>query len=452
MPSIGSTTAARLPVEDSYLELLAETLDAMDLSARGQFLQRYLRTIAHLDLRESQCLQIWEDTLNNRRELSENLGRAISLKTSLMDVLSNAGLVRIPVVIEYDELKKLQLSAVTDPLTGLYNRRIFNESLDKELTRAKRYGHPLTLVILDLHRFKEVNDMHGHPKGDEVLRAAAVTLRKAMRSSDYAFRIGGDEFALLLPQTDAPQAIALSRRIGVVFAEAIRPLQMSVSVSIDHGVATCPEDGDQAEQLIRIADERLYQLKHANHSLTAASGVKPEATTAAAPARTAETEPAQAPRTRAAEPPHAPAKTISIESKKPAEKPESTTSSTAAATAPARTPAAASAKIAAAQAVGASLPPQPPNLYAMQRKSERVTMAGTNAYAVLGGAGGHRARVLDLGFGGVALEVEPAETIPDNLIAVLHVPILPPVRVNLRPVWTASSPEGTLRVGCCFVS
>jgi diguanylate cyclase (GGDEF)-like protein len=444
MSSTGSTTAARLPVEDSYLELLAETLDAMDLSARGQFLQRYLRTIAHLDLRESQCLQIWEDTLNNRRELSENLGRAISLKTSLMDVLSNAGLVRIPVVIEYDELKRLQLSAVTDPLTGLYNRRIFNESLDKELTRAKRYGHPLTLVILDLHRFKEVNDMHGHPKGDEVLRAAAATLRKAMRSSDYAFRIGGDEFALLLPQTDAPQAIALSRRIGVVFAEAIRPLQMSVSVSIDHGVATCPEDGDQAEQLIRVADERLYQLKHANHSRTSSSGVKLEADTAPAPA--------QALRARATEAPHAPAKTISIESKKPGERTESTSSSTATAAAPARTPAAASAKIAAAQAVGSALPQQPPQIYAMQRKSERVTMAGTNAYAVLGGAGGHRARVLDLGFGGVALEVEPAETLPANLIAVLHVPILPPVRVNLRPVWTASSPEGTLRVGCCFVS
>ncbi|MBZ5526389.1 MAG: GGDEF domain-containing protein [Acidobacteriia bacterium] len=440
MPSSGSTTAARLPVEDSYLELLAETLDTMDLSARGQFLQRYLRTIAHLDLRESQCLQIWEDTLNNRRELSENLGRAVSLKTSLMDVLSTAGLVRIPVVIEYDELKRLQLNAVTDPLTGLYNRRIFNESLDKELTRAKRYGHPLTLVILDLHRFKEVNDMHGHPKGDEVLRAAADTLRKAMRSSDYAFRIGGDEFALLLPQTDAPQAIALSRRIGVVFAEAIRPLQMSVSVSMDHGVSTCPEDGDQADQLIRIADERLYQLKHANHSRTDGTSVKPEA----APA------PAQAPRARATEPPHAPAKTISIESKKPAEKTDAAPA--AAATAPARTPAAASAKIAAAQAVGSSLPPQPPQIYAMQRKSERVTMAGTNAYAVLGGAGGHRARVLDLGFGGVALEVEPAETLPANLIAVLHVPILPPVRVNLRPVWTASSPEGTLRVGCCFVS
>lgn len=445
MPGTGNTTAARLPIEDSYLELLVETLDAMDLPARGQFLQRYLRTIAHLELRESQCLQIWEDTLNNRRELSENLGRAISLKTALMDVLSNSGLVRIPVVIEYDELKRLQLNAVTDALSGLYNRRIFTESLDKELTRAKRYGHPLTLVILDLHRFKEVNDMHGHPKGDEVLRAAAATLRKAMRSSDYAFRIGGDEFALLLPQTDSPQAIALSRRIGAVFTDAIRPLQLNVPVSIDHGVSTCPEDGDQAEQMIRIADERLYQLKHANHGRTANGGAK----SAGAPAAAAEAGPAQAPRTTVAEQPHAPDKTISIESKRPVERTET---APAVAAAPVRTPAAASAKVPAAPAAGSALPPQPPQVYTMQRKSERVTMAGTNAYAVLGGAGGRRARVLDLGFGGVALEMESKDSIPLNLVAVLHVPILPPVRVNLRTVWSAQSPEGNLRVGCCFVS
>lgn len=423
MPSASGTTSARLPVEDSYLELLAETLDAMDLPARGQFLQRYLRTIAHLDLRESQCLQIWEDTLNGRRELSENLGRPVSLKTALMDVLSNAGLVRIPVVIEYDELKRLQLNAVTDPLTGLYNRRIFNESLEKELTRAMRYGHPLTLVLLDLHRFKEVNDMHGHPKGDEVLRAAAGTLRKAMRSSDYAFRIGGDEFALLLPQTDSLQAIALSRRIGGVFIDAIRPLQLNVPVSIDHGVATCPEDGDQAEQLIRVADERLYQAKHAGHGRTANGGAK----SAGAPPPATEAGPVQAP-----------AKTISIESKKPPERAE--------------TAAAPPAKVPAAPAAGSALPPQPPQVYTIQRKSERVTMAGTNAYAILGGAGGRRARVLDLGFGGVALEMESPETLPPSLIAVLHVPILPPVRVNLRAVWSAQSPEGNLRVGCCFVS
>src|SRR6201987_632328 len=205
IPSPGASAAPRLPIEDSYLELLADTLEGMDIPARSQFLQRYFRTTTQLDLRESQCLQLWEEMLTRRRDLSEQIGRAISLKTVLMDVLSSAGMIRVPVVLEYEEFKKLQVNAVTDPLTGLYNRRLFSESFEKELNRARRYGLPLGIVILDLHRFKEVNDKYGHPRGDEVLRAAAVTLQKALRTSDSAFRIGGDGFALLLPQTHAAQ-------------------------------------------------------------------------------------------------------------------------------------------------------------------------------------------------------------------------------------------------------
>src|SRR6266852_5325461 len=303
MPSLGGPVPPRLPIEDSYLELLADTLEGLDLPARGQFLQRFFRAIAHLDLLESQCVQLWDEMLLRRRELSENLGRQVALKTALMDVLASAGLFRVPVVIEYDELKTLQLNAVTDPLTGLYNRRVFAEAFEKELNRARRYSSPLGLVILDLHRFKEVNDKHGHPRGDDVLRAAASTLKKALRTSDSAFRIGGDEFALLLPQTDAEQALALSRRVETVFIEMIHPLQLSVGVSMDHGVATFPQDGEQADQLIRVADERLYRLKHANHGKSAANG--------GARAESAPTPPAPA-----ATPPERPAlppKPISIE-------------------------------------------------------------------------------------------------------------------------------------------
>ena len=430
MPSPTGAVGPRLPIEDSYLELLADTLESLDLPARGQFLQRYFRTITHLDLRESQCLQLWEEALNHRHQFAEQLGRQVSLKTTLMEVLTSAALIRVPVILEYDELKKLELNAVTDPLTGLYNRRLFSESLEKELTRARRYDHPVTLVVLDLHRFKEVNDMHGHPKGDEVLRAAASTLRKAMRSSDSAFRIGGDEFALILPQTDAAQALGLSRRIETVFAEAIRPLQLSVSVSMDHGVATSPEDGAQADTLIRVADERLYQLKHANHVRTVNGGPKPDAAEGVAARPTA-----------VPERPVPPPKTISIESKKTAERSEATL------------PAEKLVSGAAAGAAATTAPAAPPaRAYAAQRKGERVTMAGTNAYAILGEQSGRRARVLDLGFGGVALELDSPEELPPNIFAILHVPILPPVRVNLRAVWSARSPEGHARVGCCFVS
>ena len=403
MPSPGASVPPHLPVEDTYLELLSDTLEGLDLPARGQFLRRYFRAIAHLDLSESQCTQLWDDILVRRRELSNSLGRPISLRTALTDVLASSGLFRVPILIEYEELKTLQLNAVTDPLTSLYNRRLFAETFEKELNRARRYGLPLAVALLDLHRFKEVNDMHGHPRGDDVLRAAAATLKKALRTSDSAFRIGGDEFAVLLPQTDAPQALALCRRIEAVFAETLRPLHLGVAVSMDHGVATFPQDGEQADPLIRVADERLYRLKHANHGKPAAAK--------------AEAQP--------------PTPTVALET--PA-------------------PISAQPKPTVVPGPAAESMPAVPRLYTVERKAERVSMSGTNAYALLGDPGSKRARVLDLGFGGVALELDAPEQLPESILAVLHVPILPPVRVSLKPVWSRQTVEGSYRVGCAFVS
>jgi hypothetical protein len=243
-----------------------------------------------------------------------------------------------------------------------------------------------------------------------VLRIAANTLRKALRTSDSAFRIGGDEFALLLPQTDHAQAMALSRRVEVVFAELLQPLQLTVRVNIDHGVANFPQDGDQTDQLIRIADERLYRLKHANHRSLADSRTTSSASPDPRPA-----------------PPISPSP-ISIESKR-----------------------AETGFASPAQAATSFSARETTSSFAMQRKAERVSMSGTNAYALLGEHGTQRARVIDLGFGGVSLELDTREEIPESLFAVLHVPILPPVRVTLKRVWSRKTSAG-VRLGCYFVS
>jgi diguanylate cyclase (GGDEF)-like protein len=418
MPSPGAPAAPRLPIEDSYLELLADTLESMDIPARSHFLQRYFRATTQLDLRESQCLQLWDEMLTRRVELTKQLGRPFSLKTVLMDVLSTAGLVRVPVVLEYGEYKKLQRNAVTDPLTGLYNRRLFAESFEKELNRARRYGLPLGIVILDLHRFKEVNDRYGHPRGDDVLKAAASTFQKALRTSDSAFRIGGDEFALLLPQTDPDQALALSRRVEAVFAEVLRPLQLAISVTMDHGVANFPQDGEQADQLIHVADERLYRLKHTNHVRSAEPSTTRSPFQPPAPAPAPSPVPVSIAAGRVAETVPSDSSTFSV--------PHPLTTSISS--------------------------PESSASYSVQRKAERVSMVGTKAYAVIGEQGSRRARVLDLGFGGVALEFEQPEELPENILAILHVPILPPVRVYLKPVWTRRTSEGAFRFGCHFIS
>ncbi len=396
MPSPPDPTKSYLPAEDAYLDLLVETLESLERPARGQFLQRFLRTLAQIDLNETQSLDLWEQILIRRRELTESLGKPVSLKTAMVAVLASSNLLRVPILMEYEELKKLQINAATDPLTGLYNRRLFEEYFDKELNRARRYNQSLALVIMDLHRFKEVNDRHGHQQGDLVLQAAASTLRKSLRTSDYAFRIGGDEFALLLPQSDPEQAGALSRRVRSVYESAIQPMQLTVSLGLDYGLAVYPQDGDQKEVLIRVADERLYQSKDANR---------------VAPGRAAPEAPPQ--------PSAAP---------------------------PAPATATAGAKEAAAKAGAAAPPPDE------RRKWERVSLTGTRAYALLGEAPEKTARVLDLGYGGVALQTDSPEELAVSFHAVLHVPILPPVRVSLRRIYQQGGQGTATRVGCSFVS
>jgi diguanylate cyclase (GGDEF)-like protein len=453
IPSSGVPVTARMRPTDAYFELIADTLDGLESSARAQFLQRFLLSLAHVEIPESKTIALWDEILARRVQLSERVDSPVALHTALIDVLSSSGMFNVPVVLEYDELKNLHRNAVTDPLTGLYNRRLFNENFDKELNRARRYAHPLSLVTLDLHRFKEVNDKHGHPRGDDVLRAAAATLKKALRTSDSAFRIGGDEFALLLPQTDSFQASGLSRRIGVVFAEILRPLNLTISVSMDHGVSTYPQDGDQSDQLIRIADERLYAAKHATQ--------QKEAEYAAGISQTAQRDVSEAPQQVAPDIPH----DIAAESA-PSAAPETAQDVQALPPAPPPAPAAAPETEPVApppprtppiSPLEASQPTFPlaieePRIFTVPRKAERVSMAGTNAYAVIGDQSSHRARVVDLGFGGVALDFPSTEGIPDTLLAVLHVPILPPVRVSLKRVWTKQLGEDTVRAGCCFIS
>jgi diguanylate cyclase (GGDEF)-like protein len=449
IPSSGVPVSARMRPNDAYFELIADTLEALEPSARAQFLQRFFLTLAHVEIPESNAIALWDEVLARKSHLSERADSPVSVQTALVDVLTSSGFIRVPVVLEYDELKNLHRTAITDPLTGLYNRRLFTENFDKELNRARRYSHPLSLVILDLHRFKEVNDKHGHPRGDEVLRAAAATLKKSLRTSDFAFRIGGDEFALLLPQTDSVQASALSRRIGVVFAEILRPLELTISVTMDHGVSTYPQDADQRDQLIRVADERLYRAKQENHRRAGAEPTEPPLQ-AATPSQAPEPAPhePEAGGTPTPEPrmESTPAPEVPSAPPRPAAPPPAPPETAAA---PPQPP-----PVSPLQASQPSFPitPEEPRLYTVPRKAERVSMSGTNAYAVLGDQPAHRARVVDLGFGGVALDFPSSQGIPDTLFAVLHVPILPPVRVNLKRVWTKQLSEDTVRVGCCFIS
>jgi diguanylate cyclase (GGDEF)-like protein len=156
-------------------------------------------------------------------------------------------------------LSILASQARTDALTGLLNRRAFAEDLEAEVARARRTGHPLALIMADLDHFKAINDRCGHPAGDEVLKAVGAVLQRQCRQMDTAFRIGGEEFAIIVPDADISVAAALAERVrGSVRTELLGPY---APVTLSLGVASFPAHADDSVALAAAADASCYRAK-----------------------------------------------------------------------------------------------------------------------------------------------------------------------------------------------
>ena len=173
------------------------------------------------------------------------------------------------------EINRLQQQlldqAVRDPLTGLHNRRYLDETMDRELVRAKRYRHPIGLVMCDLDHFKGVNDRYGHVVGDEVLKAFAGLLKSAARGSDIACRYGGEEFLLVFPDMPADAACRRAEQLRAAL-EGMSIATPGVQVTASFGVAGFPDDGQTADELTRAADAALYEAKRSGRNRVATHG------------------------------------------------------------------------------------------------------------------------------------------------------------------------------------
>ncbi len=175
----------------------------------------------------------------------------------------------VTLVFELEATRKvLGAAAMRDSLTGLFNRRYFMEQLQLECERAHRLRHPLALLMIDVDEFKRINDRHGHPVGDSVLRELARTSATSLRKYDLFARYGGEEFVVLLPATNLQQASVTAERIRAQLA-AMTPLAVhgdSSAVTVSLGVAEfAPEDGDGIAMLER-ADRALYAAKRAGRN------------------------------------------------------------------------------------------------------------------------------------------------------------------------------------------
>ncbi|PYV45368.1 MAG: sensor domain-containing diguanylate cyclase [Acidobacteria bacterium] len=161
-------------------------------------------------------------------------------------------------------VKRIQELTITDDCTNLYNSRYFNYMIDSELSRSKRYNYNFALIFFDLDRFKLVNDTHGHLCGSRLLREIGDLIKQHLRDIDTAYRYGGDEFIILLPQTSKENALLVAKRLCSLLNQTYVTLEENVTVKItaSFGVAAFPVDATSKVELVRLADQAMYRVKN----------------------------------------------------------------------------------------------------------------------------------------------------------------------------------------------
>lgn len=200
----------------------------------------------------TQCVERYEllkrnqDLVKQLRAVNENLEKMVSQRTIELKLAN----------------EKLSELAMTDPLTRVWNRRAFFTRLNEEIERSKRYRHSIVIAMIDVDHFKHFNDMEGHPAGDEALRKIAQTLLSNLRKTDALGRYGGEEFIVLMPETNAQAGLDICERLrSSVEHETFQGTKGPAYLTVSVGFACFPDEGQIADELVKAADQALYQAK-----------------------------------------------------------------------------------------------------------------------------------------------------------------------------------------------
>ncbi|MCW7487590.1 diguanylate cyclase [Leptospira meyeri] len=247
------------PNHEEFLFQKIKDLPAYHLED-SQIYSAILKVLTSLEIPENESESIWSEIIQNQTKLNQCMGRQVGFRVALFDYFTNINpKIKNPKTIEMKLFADTEKLILVDELTRLYNRRHFETALIREFKQSTRYNQNLTLLIIDIDDFKKINDTYGHTTGDEILAKVAKQITSCLRMEDTACRIGGEEFAVIFPQTNEEQALIASEKL----LEACRTIQLSgKSVTLSGGIVSYPEKVKTCEEMYDLADRALYTAKY----------------------------------------------------------------------------------------------------------------------------------------------------------------------------------------------
>jgi diguanylate cyclase (GGDEF)-like protein len=268
---IESSMLDKIPVDEIiYLSNNESAYEKFKLQNPEDAHRLLLISLTNEEFDEYQAIQHWKNILEHRNSLNQKLGRDVGVAVASLDYLTNiVDVLTDPVLIEEDKSQNISEIATNDRLTGLVTRDIFDILLKKEISQASRTDMDISLAMIDIDDFKEINDRYGHQQGDKVLTSVGAIIRDNVRKMDTAARYGGEELVILMPNTSATTASEVAERIRRDI-ENMRVSQISITVSI--GVSDTRSIGTNIDELVKKADQALYQAKRAGKNQVIRAG------------------------------------------------------------------------------------------------------------------------------------------------------------------------------------
>ena len=250
-----SAFAGDRPLSESEEKLLAD----LKICHGQRFYSDLLYSVTHQFFPPEVAENIWNQILSHKYNMSLLMKRNIRITVASLDYLSNlTSELHAATVIDEDQITDIVQMTLHDSLTGLFNHAYCFQAIDTELSRYIRYGTIVSVIMIDIDNFKELNDQYGHLNGDRILAKIGSIIKSIARDLDICCRYGGEEFTFILPSTDAPEAGVLAERLRNEIASG---LQGDRPVTVSIGVASCGKEVDTAQALVKKADDALYQAK-----------------------------------------------------------------------------------------------------------------------------------------------------------------------------------------------